>query len=178
MGSGKTTVGVLLARQLAWRFEDLDAGIEQSAGLNISRIFERRGEAAFREIEREQLDKTLGRTAESGEPIVLALGGGTYAQPGMVERLRNFGAIVIWLDCPVNLLLARCATMNNRPLFRDEASFRSLLSERLPFYEQADYRVAGDDDPAVVVARILALPPFAKRLTNVNEELSARRVKR
>lgn len=177
MGSGKTTVGILLARQLAWRFEDLDARIEQAAGLNISTIFERRGEAAFREIEREQFEKALGRSAESGEPVVLALGGGTYAQPGIVERLRTFGAVVIWLDCPMNLLLARCATMNNRPLFRDEASFRSLLTERLPFYEQADYRVAGDDDPAVVVARILAFPPFAKRLTNVNEELSARRVK-
>jgi shikimate kinase len=177
MGSGKTTVGILLARQLAWRFEDLDARIEQSSGLNISTIFERRGEAAFREIEREQFEKALGRSAESRESIVLALGGGTYAQPGIVERLRTFGAVVIWLDCPMNLLLARCATMNNRPLFRDEASFRSLLAERLPFYEQADYRVAGDDDPAVVVARILALPPFAKRLTSLNEELSARRVK-
>jgi shikimate kinase len=177
MGSGKTTVGVLLARQLAWRFEDLDARIEQSADLNISAIFERRGEAAFREIEREQFEKALGRVAESGEPLVLALGGGTYAQPGIVERLRAFGAVVIWLDCPVNLLLARCATMNNRPLFRDEASFRSLLAARLPFYEQADYRVAGDDDPAHVVARILALPPFAKRLTNLGEEFSVRRVK-
>jgi len=177
MGSGKTTVGLLLARQLAWRFEDLDARIEQSAGLSISAIFERRGEAAFRQIEREQFEKTLGRVAESGEAIVLAMGGGTYAQPGIVERLRAFGAVVIWLDCPVNLLLARCATMNNRPLFRDEASFRNLLAARLPFYEQADYRVAGEDDPAVVVARILALAPFAKRLTNLGEELSARRVK-
>jgi shikimate kinase len=178
MGSGKTTVGVLLARQLAWRFEDLDARIEQSAGLNISAIFERRGEADFRRIEREQLEKVLGRVAESGEPVVLALGGGTYAQPGIVERLRAFGAVVIWLDCPVNLLLARCATMNNRPLFRDEESFRTLLSVRLPFYEQADYRVAGDDDPAIIVERILVLPPFAKRLTNLGEELSARQVKR
>ena len=177
MGSGKTTVGVLLARQLAWRFEDLDARIEESAGLNISAIFERRGEAAFREIEREQLEKSLGRVAESGEPIVLALGGGTYAQPEIVERLRESGAVVIWLDCPVNLLLARCATMNNRPLFRDEASFRSLLAARLPFYQQADYRVAGDDDPARVVERILALPSFAKRLTSVGEDLSARRMK-
>jgi shikimate kinase len=177
MGSGKTTVGVLLARQLAWRFEDLDARIEQSAGLNISAIFERRGEAAFRQIEREQFENALGRVAESGEQIVLALGGGTYAQPGIVERLRAFGAVVIWLDCQVNVLLARCATMNNRPLFRDEATFRNLLAARLPFYEQADYRVAGEDDPAVVVARILALAPFAKRLTNLGEELSARRVK-
>lgn len=177
MGSGKTTVGVLLARQLAWRFEDLDARIEQSAGLNISAIFERRGEAAFRQIEREQFENALGRVAESGEQIVLALGGGTYAQPGIVERLRAFGAVVIWLDCQVNVLLARCATMNNRPLFRDEATFRNLLAARLPFYEQADYRVAGEDDPAVVVARILALAPFAKRLTNLGEEFSARRVK-
>src|SRR5579864_8110475 len=178
MGSGKTTVGVLLARQLAWRFEDLDARIEQSSGLTISSMFERRGEAAFREIEREQLEKTLGRVAESGEAVVLALGGGTYAQPGIVERLRAFGAVVIWLDCPLELLLARCATMSNRPLFRDEVSFRNLHAARLPFYEQADYRVTGDDDPANVVARILALPPFAKRLTNVSTEFSAQRVKR
>jgi shikimate kinase len=175
MGSGKTTVGVLLARQLAWRFEDLDARIEQSSGLTISSIFERRGEAAFREIEREQLEKTLGRVAESGEAVVLALGGGTYAQPGIVERLRAFGAVVIWLDCPVDLLLARCAIMDNRPLFRDEVSFRNLLAARLPFYEQADYRVAGDDDPANVVARILALPPFAKRFTNLGAGLSHKR---
>ena len=178
MGSGKTTVGVLLARQLAWRFEDLDARIEQSAGLTISSIFDRRGEAAFREIEREQLEKTLGRVAESGEAMVLALGGGTYAQPGIVEILRAFGAVVIWLDCPVDLLLARCAIMDNRPLFRDEVSFRNLLAERLPFYEQADYRVPGDDDPANVVARILALPPFAKRLTNLGAGLSPQQVKR
>ena len=177
MGSGKTTVGGLLARQLAWRFEDLDARIEQSAGLSISAIFERRGEAAFREIEREQLERAVGLVAESGEPTVLALGGGTYAQPGIVESLRAFGAVVIWLDCPVSLLLARCATMNNRPLFRDEASFQALLAARLPFYERADYRVAGDDDPALVTARILALPPFAKLLMNLNEALSARRVK-
>lgn len=171
MGSGKTTVGVLLARQLAWRFEDLDARIEQSASLNIPAIFERSGETAFREIEREQFEKLLGRVAESHEPIVLALGGGTYAQPGIVERLRDSGAVVIWLDCPVNLLLERCATMTNRPLFRDEASFRTLLTARLPFYQQADYRVAGDDDPARVVSKILGLLPFSKHLTRVREEL-------
>ena len=178
MGSGKTTVGVLLARQLAWRFEDLDARIEESANLSISAIFERGGETAFREIEREQFERALGRAAETGEPIVLALGGGTYAQPGMVERLRDSGTVVIWLDCPVDLLLARCATVDNRPLFRDEASFRSLLAARLPFYQQADYRVAGDDDPARVVERILALPPFAKRPMIAGDDLSVRRTKR
>jgi len=176
MGSGKSTVGILLARQLGWRFEDLDARIEERAGLSIPQIFERLGEPAFREVERDQLQAALGRAAASGEPIVLALGGGTYAQPGIVEQLRASGAVVIWLDCPVEKLLARCATMTNRPLFRDEPTFRSLLAERLPFYEQADHRVAGDDEPLKVVERILALSPFA-RLSGFTEELFSRRVK-
>ena len=177
MGCGKTTVGNLLARQLAWRFEDLDERIEQHAGLSIPAIFEAKGEAAFREVEHEELEKALGRVAESGGPTVMALGGGTYAQPGIVERLRDFGAVAVWLDCPLELLLARCATVSNRPLFRDEASFRKLLAARLPFYQQADYRVAGGDDPARVVAQILALPPFARRGATLNEEFSARREK-
>ena len=177
MGCGKTTVGDLLARQLAWRFDDLDATDRAKCGRSIPAIFETRGETAFREIEHQELERTLGRVAESGEPTVMALGGGTYAQPGIAERLRDFGAIAVWLDCPLELLLARCATVSNRPLFRDEASFRELLAARLPFYEQADYRVPGDDNPARVVAQILALPPFARRLANLDEELSARREK-
>jgi shikimate kinase len=169
MGAGKTTVGTLLARQLAWRFEDLDSHIENYTGLGIPAIFERLGEPAFRQVESEQLEVSLARAAESREGLVLALGGGTYAQPGMVERFRAAGAIVIWIDCPVEQLLARCAMMANRPLFRDEPSFRELLAARLPFYEQADHRIAGGDDSAKVVERILSLPPFG-RLSGVRDE--------
>ncbi|HEX4545103.1 MAG TPA: shikimate kinase, partial [Candidatus Acidoferrum sp.] len=60
MGSGKTTIGILLARQLAWRFVDLDDRIEESAGLAIPEIFERLGEPAFRQIEADQLRAALG----------------------------------------------------------------------------------------------------------------------
>lgn len=176
MGSGKTTVGPLLARQLGWRFEDLDTRIEEHAGISVPAIFERLGEPAFRQMENQQLDAVLGRAAELREPLVVALGGGTYAQPDRAGRLRSAGAVVIWLDCPAELLLARCATMGNRPLFRDEASFRNLLATRLPFYALADYRVAADDEPARVVERILALPPF-EHLPGGAEELSSRRVK-
>lgn len=176
MGCGKTTVGLLLARQLAWRFEDLDAHIEQDAGLNIPTIFERFGEPAFRQLERRQLDILLAHTAGSREPLVLALGGGTYAQPGIAELLHAAGAMVIWLDCPVEQLLARCATMTNRPLFRDEPSFRQLLAARLPFYAQADQRVPGGEEPSRVVERILALPPF-QRLPHVASNHSSRRAK-
>jgi shikimate kinase len=176
MGSGKTTVGLLLARQLAWRFDDLDAKIERHAGLSVPAIFERFGEPTFRQMEIELLDSLLRRAAESHDCVVLALGGGTYAQPGMPALLRERGALVVWLDCPVETLLARCITMTNRPLFRDERSFRALLASRVPFYEQADHRVTGGDEPAQVVGRILALPPFA-RLPGVAQQFSSEREK-
>jgi shikimate kinase len=155
MGSGKTTVGTLLARQLAWRFVDLDERIELSAGLAITQIFERFGEPAFRQIEADELRAALGRAGELKEATVLALGGGTYAQPGCPEFLRNAGAPVLWLDSPIELLLARCMTMTGRPLFRDEASFRALYAQRLPSYQLADFRMDSSGDPTQVVAEIL-----------------------
>jgi shikimate kinase len=155
MGSGKTTVGTLLARQLAWRFVDLDDRIEESAGLTIPEIFERLGETAFRQMEADQLRAALGRASELKEGTILALGGGTYAQPGCPEFLRTAGATVLWLDSPVEVLLARCMTMTGRPLFRDESSFRALHAQRLPSYQLADYRVDSSGEPAHVVAEIL-----------------------
>ena len=155
MGSGKTTVGTLLARQLAWRFVDLDDRIEQAAGLRIADIFERLGEPAFRQMEAEQLRAALGRAIELKESLVLALGGGTYAQPGAPEFLRAASVPVVWLDPPLDVLLARCMTMTGRPLFRDEGSFRALYAQRLPSYQQADHRIDSSGDPARVVAEIL-----------------------
>lgn len=155
MGSGKTTVGTLLARQLAWRFVDLDDLIEEAAGLRIPELFERFGEPAFRQIEADQLRAALGRSAESGGGTVLALGGGTYAQPGCPEFLSNARVPVLWLDSPLEVLLARCMTMSGRPLFRDETSFRILYDQRLPSYQQADYQIDGSGEPAQVVAEIL-----------------------
>jgi shikimate kinase len=155
MGSGKTTVGTLLARQLAWRFVDLDDRIEETAGLRIPEIFERFGELAFRQMEADQLRAALGRAQELKESVILALGGGTYAQPGAPEFLRTAGIPVIWLDASPEVLLARCMTMTGRPLFRDESSFRDLYAQRLPSYQLADYRVDSSGDPTRVVAEIL-----------------------
>jgi shikimate kinase len=160
MGSGKTTAGTLLARQLAWHFVDLDDRIEESSGLRISEFFERHGEPAFRALEAEQLRAVLGRAAEMKESVVLALGGGTYAQQGAPEFLRGQGIPVIWLDTPLESLLARCMTMSGRPLFRDEVSFRALYAQRLPSYQLADYRVDGSMGPSLVVAEILRLNIF------------------
>jgi len=157
MGSGKSTVGTLLAKQMAWRFVDLDERIEEAASLSIPQFFEKFGEPAFRQLEAEQLQAALGRAVELKEPTVLALGGGTYAQPGAPEFLRATGAPVVWLDAPVELLLSRCMIMKGRPMFRDEASFRALHAQRVPWYQQADFRVDSSGETVAVVTEILRL---------------------
>jgi shikimate kinase len=155
MGAGKSTVGTRLARQLGWRFVDLDERIEEAAGVTIPEFFERHGEPSFRQLEAEQLRAVLGRAVEFRESTIIALGGGTYAQPGAPEFLRNAGVPVIWLDTPVDTLLSRCMTMTGRPLFRDEASFRALHAQRLPSYQLADYRVDSSGEATAIVAEIL-----------------------
>lgn len=166
MGSGKSTIGRLLAAQLAWHFADLDEEIENASGLSISQIFAQKGEAVFRDIEHECLDRVLAMAAARNTRLVLALGGGTFTQPRNAALLRESsaargsGAAVIWLDCPSDELLQRCVLMGDRPLFRDEASFRKLYEERLPYYRQADYRVESSGEPVRVVEQILTLGIF------------------
>jgi shikimate kinase len=155
MGSGKSTIGSRLAAQLGWHFVDLDERIESAAAISIPEFFERYGEPAFRQLEADQLRAALGRAVERKESTILALGGGTYAQPGAPEFLRNSGVPVIWLDASIDVLLSRCMTMTGRPLFRDEASFRALHAQRLPSYQLADCRVDSSGDAGAVVSEIL-----------------------
>lgn len=157
MGTGKTTVARLLARQVCWHFRDLDCQITERAGLSIPEIFRRFGEPAFRDIEREELKRILSAGVELGRRCVIALGGGTTAQPQNLALLREYGCVLVWLHCPVKELLRRCSHITNRPLFSDEASFRKLYEERRPFYELSDYRVESEVEPLRVVEQILAL---------------------
>ncbi len=169
MGSGKSTVGRLLAAQLAWRFVDLDSEIERESSLTIAQIFAQKGELVFRDIEHACLERILGSATVRDTRLVLALGGGTFAQPRSAALIRESGAAkrvlsaaVIWLDCSTEDLLQRCVLMGDRPLFRDEASFRKLYEERLPYYRQADYRVESGGEPMRVVEQILALGIFGR----------------
>ncbi len=162
MGSGKSTISQLLARQIGWPNIDLDKRITDAVGLNIPEIFSRMGEPEFRRIESEQLVRVIGESLESQKPRVVSLGGGTITQPQNFALLRESGAALIWLQCPVDELLLRCAQITDRPLFRDEASFRRLYQERLPAYEQADYRVDSSGEPLRVVEQILALGIFPR----------------
>jgi shikimate kinase len=160
MGTGKSTTARLLARQIGWEHIDLDRRIVETAGMTIPEIFARRGEAAFRQIEHDQLARVVGETIETHKRRVLSLGGGTTAQPPNVDLLKKYGAVLIWLDCPVEELLRRCAHITDRPLFRDEASFRELYNERKPAYQISDHRVESHLEPLRVVEQILALGIF------------------
>jgi shikimate kinase len=156
MGSGKSSVGALLAEELGWPFIDLDAVIEAGQGASITQIFERGGEPFFRQIEYAAL-----REASRKEPVVIALGGGTFAQKANFDLIRETRGMTIWLDSPLEELWQRCATMDNRPLFRDLESFSQLYHLRLPYYSQAEFRVStGGRDPQQVVREILRLKSF------------------
>ncbi len=162
MGTGKSTAARLLARQIGWQHVDLDKRIIEATGMTIPMIFARMGETAFRKIEHEQLARIVGEAVEFQRPRIVSLGGGTTAQPENVSLLREKGAVLVWLHCPIEELLPRCARITNRPLFRDEGSFRKLYEERLPSYELADFRVESNIEPLRVVEQILALGIFPK----------------
>ena len=156
MGSGKSTVGELLSKELGWPFIDLDTVIEAGRGVSIREIFERSGEAFFRQLERAALTEVL-----KSEPVVIALGGGTFANQANVELIRETGGTTIWLDCPMEILFQRCSGMVTRPLFRDSESLQGLLDLRLPYYRLAEFRVPTEGRSAQEVAeQILRLGTF------------------
>ncbi|MDR3676012.1 MAG: shikimate kinase [Acidobacteriota bacterium] len=156
MGSGKSTVGKLLANALGWPLIDLDTLIEAGQGLSIREIFENSGEPFFRQVEHAALTE-----ASKVEPAVIALGGGTFAQPPNVELIRESGGATVWLDCPPQILRERCEGMENRPLFRDLQSFEQLFLDRLPYYRLADFRISTEGRaPEEVVEQILSLRVF------------------
>jgi len=162
MGSGKSTTSRLLASQLGWPNIDLDKRITDATGRTIPEIFARAGEPEFRRLEYEHLKRVIAESIEELTPRIVSLGGGTIAQPHNMAILREHGAVLIWLRCPIEELLLRCAQITDRPLFRDEASFFRLYNERLPSYELSDYQVDSNIEPLRVVEQILSLEFFPK----------------
>jgi shikimate kinase len=157
MGSGKSTVGRMLADRLGWDFVDLDAEIERTQNTTIAQIFEQRGEPEFRRIETETMKRWV-RRIEGGMPTVMALGGGAFVHTGNYDLIENHG-VSIWLDCSFEEIERRLrAGAHNRPLARDAESFRQLYETRRPGYSRADFRVEGHSDADTAVGAILDLP--------------------
>jgi shikimate kinase len=156
MGSGKTTVGRMVADRLGWEFVDLDTDIEEREKDTVANIFAKRGEAEFRRLETEAIRRWL-RKIECGMPMVIALGGGAFVQPTNYEILGNNG-ISIWLDCSLEVAESRIINTDERPLARDRDAFRKLYAERRVLYGRADYRVNGDLDSSEAAGEIVNLP--------------------
>ena len=141
MGTGKSSVGRLLARELEYTFVDSDERIEESTGLAIPEIFQSRGEKSFRDLER--------RFVESGHPVrgcVVSCGGGMILQPGIPELLREKGVVITLFASP-ETIYERTRGNENRPLLEVEdplARIRELLEERLPVYRKAGIGVLTD----------------------------------
>ena len=136
MGSGKTTVGRLLAHHLGWQFLDLDREVEQHAGLSVPEIFAQHGEAHFRELEAEVLERLLPH-----KQMVLALGGGAPEFAPTAEVLRRSPATFIThLAAPFSTLAERCRLQGqekgavHRPLFEDQAAAQARFARREPLY--------------------------------------------
>jgi shikimate kinase / 3-dehydroquinate synthase len=146
MGAGKSTLGRQLAERIGRVFVDVDAVVEADLGRPIAEIFDREGEGRFREAEEDRTVALLG----SGEPHVLALGGGAVesdrTRAALAER-----ATTVWLDVAVEAAWERVGG-SDRPLASDEQSFRELFERRRALYADVADTVAHDLDDAVLAA--------------------------
>ena len=157
MGTGKTTVGQRLAKELGYRFFDTDVLIERVAQKSINELFTEDGEAFFRDLESQVLGEVSACTRS-----VIATGGGAVLRPVNWGYLRH--GLIIWLDAPISLLIERLAEDNTRPLLKmDNLSLKleTLLAERKSLYQEADLQIAiaKNENPEQIVSKILEKIP-------------------
>ena len=148
-GSGKTTVGQLVAQRLQAGFVDIDAILTRREGKPITLIFAEKGEAAFREMERKEMETALGNAA-----AVIAPGGGWAAQAGAIAGAKTH-ALVIYLRTRPETASQRAAPEGTRPMLIGEdpvTRMRQLHKEREPFYSAAHAAVDTDRKSAQEVA--------------------------
>ena len=141
MGSGKSTVGPLLAARLGWKFLDVDDVIEAEAAATIADLFARHGEGPFRHREHATIARLAGEDA-----LVLALGGGAIEHPATrALLLATPGTILVHLEVKLATTLARCrGTERTRPILADQANLASRYQRRLPLYRTSHVSIPVD----------------------------------
>jgi len=153
MGVGKSTVGRRLAKKLKMPFVDADEEIERAAGLKVAEIFDRHGEAHFRDGERRVIARLV-----AGPPRVIATGGGAFMNEE-TRRLILERCIAVWLDAEIDTLAARVSRGRDRPMLRDRdprVVLAGLAEQRNPIYAEAHVTVRSATGPhAAVVERIV-----------------------
>ena len=150
MAAGKSTVARALAQRLRWRAEDVDELIEARERRPVADIFQKHGEPYFRAAERDILKLLLPL-----RHVVVATGGGTFMDPENRAAI-NMDGVSVWLDVPLEELLARIPVDGRRPLAADRAAMERLFAMRVAGYASARVRVdAGGIAPEAVAERII-----------------------
>jgi len=154
MGTGKTTIGRLLASSLGRPFIDSDKKLEDEQGMTIRELFELHGEAYFRQKEREMIAK-LSRYSNT----VIATGGGVVLSANSMRRLKKNG-VIISLNASIDTILERTGRRNTRPLLMEasarEQTIRNLMQERFDLYQEADFTIdTNHDSPQHVINEIM-----------------------
>jgi shikimate kinase len=163
MGSGKSTIGQDLAKQIGYGFLDTDTSIERLTKQSISEIFAAVGEAEFRSIESQVLSEVSAYTK-----LVVSTGGGVVIKQSNWGYLRQ--GVVVWLDVAENVLWQRLVSDTTRPLLQDpnpQAKLHEILESRRSRYGEADLKIsiAQEKPPADVVAEILQMIPTILKST-------------
>lgn len=169
-GSGKSSVGLSIARKCEWSFLDSDREIEKSMGLSIAKIFELYGENEFRRQEQNFLQGLISKKISEG--IILSTGGGLPVFENNWQLLETLGTIV-YLTAPVEVLVTRIKQGEDRPLLSGASSADSpgaetlveklgkLISERERIYNRARYKIdtsnGSADEQADQIIRLLSL---------------------
>ncbi len=153
MGAGKSRVGQELAKLLHIPFIDSDREIEKAAGMKVSDIFERYGEASFREGEAKVMMRLL-----SGKAKVLASGGGSFIQPAIRLAVKE-KALSVWLKADIETLLERVSRSDHRPLLQGvdrSRKMQELIEARYPVYAEADITIVTDRQTPQQMAQKIA----------------------
>ena len=154
MGTGKTTVGKLLAQQLHKRFIDMDSIVEGRAGKSIGQIFEEDGEPRFREMER-----VLVQELAAASNQVIAAGGGIVLNPANISDFSRSGRVICLLASE-NEILRRISASTVRPLLEKEdklQSIKKIMEQRRPLYESVSDRVNTSGLTPQEVAEVIML---------------------
>ncbi len=155
MGTGKTTVGQILASRLGWQFADTDQMIEQRVGKTVNSIFEQGGESAFRTME-----SAVAVDLVHLHNTVIATGGGMVLRPENYRHLEQAG-FVVCLDAPITEIAQRLAAMQDRPLLAQAdllTRITELMAARAPAYARIQQHIdSAGQNPLEVAEAILAL---------------------
>lgn len=152
MGTGKSTIGALLAKKLGIPFYDADCVIEAEEGISIAEIFEKKGEPYFREIEKNTVVGLLNKGA-----CVIAPGGGAIMNPSTAELIWKH-SVSVWLNAPIETLVERTSHTRERPLLADgnaQETLSALFEARKAVYQKADIHIDAQASKSKVVRRVI-----------------------